>query len=166
MENSTSQIVRRSALVVAFGLITHLFARLFWHLQMFGMNTVTVNCRYEETADDNGLGDWFYRVCDEIRGTDFVEYIPFSDTSLILVTHIAGLAVTLAIFRVIAWIISKEEATANYVVCSERDCQCHSHHHPQQYIEGAWEYADCTNPNCPCIEHKGDAFDAKQGKWV
>jgi hypothetical protein len=168
-KNSTSVIIRRAALVVAFGLLTHLFARLFWHLQVFGMNTVPINCRIEESksTQSDWIVSWTHEVCDASRGTDFVQYLPLSDTMPILGTHFLGLIVSAILFAVFAWIIfgPKREEDA-YRACANEGCQCTTHHKPQIYVDGEWEFADCTDPNCPCTEHGDMVFDTALGKWV
>lgn len=141
--NSTSTIIRRTLLVVMFAITVNLVARLAWHLQLFGYNTVGANCRIEEVTPEGSSWTYSYETCDQVRDTNFFEYVPLSDTPAIIATHIIGLLVAIVIFLVIHWIVGSG-TKRHKLTCENESCLCSDHLNNNETFDaarGVWVYA-------------------------
>ena len=162
-KNSTSTIIRRSAVVVAFLALTHLFARLVWEWQAFGLNTPRQSDIFRLTIDERV----YYTYDVELQPTSFWEYT--TDSWSILGSHFIGGVFTFILFAIFFWVAfgfpDDDDDDYDLVTCTDPNCAC-TFHKADVFRDGEWWEADCTNANCKCPSHKNDEFDTGQQRWV
>jgi hypothetical protein len=144
-KNSTSTIVRRSLLVIAFIALTHVFARAAWHFQLFGLNTPDgwdQVCTTQESSD----GLTYEMYCQMAQKTSFWQYT--GDTWTIIGTHFAGALLAAAVFGLVYWIAFYSNHYDR--VTNETELMLESEPPREDRF-------------CPCVWHTADTYSGGSG---
>ena len=174
-KNSTSTIVRRLVLVIIFTTITHLLARTAWFFQAFGLNTPSTTSYWTQRQEQcdgpndqignsisDSTGTQVYTYCIVPKKSSFFEYT--SEWWPIIGTHLIGIIATTVLFAIVAWIFLRSSSNTS-IACKNTVCTCA--YHKQDILEnGVWTYQDCTDPNCPCVQHHAEKFYVKNQMWA